>query len=337
MGQIGWACENFTGEADRGNGVGDDALSWSIDGYRKLRWHGGLSSKWPIGNWKIGDVVCCAVDIDNRAMRFALNGQWSNNGDDTAFSAFTFKDGSGIAPAVSFGNGQRLRMNLGAPGTPLKFTPPSPHYAAVWEAYGTPANVSKGTPFGRKLHWAESTAAGAESAPATRTGRPGESNESSTAVATICEILASEKVRSSISKALAQDSVSEALQAILIASVKAPDQLGVVITSQLAHITPVYLTLMSECPEILAAVPGLMALVVIVVGHARVGVSDVKEVDVGRNRLLPILADCGVVIADSEGNSASNSASSSASNSVSSTHKFIKKPHQRLALKVLPN
>merc|ERR1712005_86580 len=127
------------------------------------------------------------------------------------------------------------------------------------EAYGTPANVSKGTPFGRKLHWAESTAAGAESAPATRTGRPGESNESSTAVATICEILASEKVRSSISKALAQDSVAEALQAILIASVKAPEQLGVVMTSQLAHITPVYLTLMSECPEILAAVPGLMA------------------------------------------------------------------------------
>merc|ERR1711871_1239979 len=71
--------------------------------------------------------------------------------------------------------------------------------------------------------------------------------------------LANQKVRSSISKALAQDSVSEALQAILIASVKAPDQLGVVITSQLAHITPVYLTLMSECPEILAAVPGLMA------------------------------------------------------------------------------
>merc|ERR1711975_201671 len=43
------------------------------------------------------------------------------------------------------------------------------------------------------------------------------------------------------------------------ASVKAPEQLGVVMTSQLAHITPVYLTLMSECPEILAAVPGLMA------------------------------------------------------------------------------
>merc|ERR1711871_322311 len=72
-------------------------------------------------------------------------------------------------------------------------------------------------------------------------------------------ILANEKVRSSISKALAQDSVAEALQAILIASVKAPEQLGVVMTSQLAHITPVYLTLMSECPEILAAVPGLMA------------------------------------------------------------------------------
>jgi len=257
--QIGWACENFTGEADRGNGVGDDALSWSIDGYRKLRWHGGLSSKWPIENWKIGDVVCCAVDIDNRVMRFALNGQWSSNGDDTAFSGFTFKDGSGIAPAVSFGNGQRLRMNLGAPGTPLKFTPPSPHYAAVWEAYGTPANVSKGSPFGRKVHWTESTAAGAESTPATRTGRPGESNESNAAIATISEILASEKVRSSISKALAQDSVAEALQAILIASVKAPEQLGIVITSQLAHITPVYLTLMSECPEILAAVPGLMA------------------------------------------------------------------------------
>merc|ERR1712054_704561 len=120
--QIGWACDDFTGEADRGNGVGDDSLSWSIDGYRKLRWHGGLSSPWPIQKWNAGDVVCCAVDIDNRVMRFALNGQW-------------------------------LRMNLGAPGTPLKFGPPSPHYAAVWDAYGTPANISKGDKFGRKLQW----------------------------------------------------------------------------------------------------------------------------------------------------------------------------------------
>jgi len=256
--QIGWACDDFTGEADRGNGVGDDSLSWSIDGYRKLRWHGGLSSPWPIQKWNAGDVVCCAVDIDNRVMRFALNGQWSNSGEDTAFSGFTFKDGSGISPAVSFGDGQRLRMNLGAPGTPLKFGPPSPHYAAVWDAYGTPANISKGDKFGRKLHWSEAATAAA-AAPATRTGRPGESSRNHAAVEAISEILANQKVRSSISKALAQDSVAEALQAILIASVKAPEQLGVVMTSQLAHITPVYLTLMSECPEILAAVPGLMA------------------------------------------------------------------------------
>merc|ERR1719240_2301340 len=150
-------------------------------------------------------------------------------------------------------------MNLGAPGTPLKFGPPSPHYAAVWDAYGTPANISKGDKFGRKLHWSEAAATAAAAAPATRTGRPGESSRNHAAVEAISEILANQKVRSSISKALAQDSVAEALQAILIASVKAPEQLGVVMTSQLAHITPVYLTLMSECPEILAAVPGLMA------------------------------------------------------------------------------
>merc|ERR1712164_42559 len=76
----------------------------------------------------------------------------------------------------------------------------------------------------------------------------------------VCELLADVKVRSSISKALSNESVAEALQAILIASVHSPDSVGEVVASQMVHIAPVYFQLVSECPEILAAVPALSRL-----------------------------------------------------------------------------
>merc|ERR1712159_875892 len=120
----------------------------------------------------------------------------------------------------------------------------------IWGAYGTGANTAGAEP-NRPAHWESS---------APPTGGPGESVQADPAVSTVCELLADVKVRSSISKALSNESVAEALQAILIASVHSPDSVGEVVASQMVHIAPVYFQLVSECPEILAAVPALSRL-----------------------------------------------------------------------------
>lgn len=250
--QIGWATDLFTGNADAGEGVGDDASSWAIDGYRQARWHKGIRTPWNIGPWRAGDVVCCAIDLNNSIMRFALNGNWSDQ--DAPFYGFNIPSDHGVAPAASFSRNEKLRFNFGAPGTPFKYGPPSTsedtEYLAIWEAYGTNANTVRAEPT-RPAHWESSTPP---------TGRPGESTQTDPAVSTVCELLADVKVRSSISKALSNASVAEALQAILIASVHSPDSIADVVASQMIHIAPVYFQLVAECPEVLAAVPALSRL-----------------------------------------------------------------------------
>merc|ERR1712187_37289 len=59
-----------------GTGVGDDAESWGTDGLRHMLWHDGESNgKWP-RNWKEGDIIGLAIDIDACVMQFSLNGDW---------------------------------------------------------------------------------------------------------------------------------------------------------------------------------------------------------------------------------------------------------------------
>ena len=62
--QVGWVDALFTGSADKGEGVGDDVHSWAFDGYRRYRWHRD-SDSWG-KKWRVGDVLGCAIDIDNR-------------------------------------------------------------------------------------------------------------------------------------------------------------------------------------------------------------------------------------------------------------------------------
>ena len=62
--QVGWADGFFSGNADRGEGVGDDVFSWAFDGHRKLRWH---RDSLDCGTkWRAGDVIGCAIDLDDR-------------------------------------------------------------------------------------------------------------------------------------------------------------------------------------------------------------------------------------------------------------------------------
>merc|ERR1712188_255098 len=95
--QIGWADTKFEGNSNVGEGVGDDSHSIAYDGKRKLKWHNGRSQ--PFGDrWKAGDVVCCAANLDDGVVQFALNGKWNDRS--TASDSLIFHDG--LMPAASF-------------------------------------------------------------------------------------------------------------------------------------------------------------------------------------------------------------------------------------------
>jgi len=69
--QIGWVTSKFEPHSDS-DGVGDDLNSWAYDGHRGLKWHSGSQSYG--ARWSVGDIVGCALDLDERTMRFYLNG-----------------------------------------------------------------------------------------------------------------------------------------------------------------------------------------------------------------------------------------------------------------------
>ena len=104
--QIGWADDAFT--TSPGNGVGDDAHSWGVDGVRIQKWHnGGVTGeggKYGLA-WKVGDVVGLAADLDGRTIAFSLNGSWA------APMGVAFTDVAvqgGLRPALTLGC---VRMN----------------------------------------------------------------------------------------------------------------------------------------------------------------------------------------------------------------------------------
>lgn len=121
-----------------GNGVGDDENSWAYDGSRQQKWHGGseyYGQYWSSGKLipstlfcfsllffefvlsflylflliplLKGDIIGCAVDLDNKKMNFFRNG--SDMG--VAYEGFNF--GDGLSPAASFSNGQSMTFNFG--------------------------------------------------------------------------------------------------------------------------------------------------------------------------------------------------------------------------------
>ncbi len=107
--QIGWADAAFQGDADNGDGVGDGPHSWAFDGWRECKWHG-LDVRWGAA-WKVGDVVGCMVDFDERKLSFALNGFNEEIGMGVAFDSFTCT--GGLYPCASFNRDERLQFNFG--------------------------------------------------------------------------------------------------------------------------------------------------------------------------------------------------------------------------------
>jgi len=61
--QFGFVSEEFSSyQHYSGEGVGDDADSWGVDGHRRKLWHDGPSDGFN-GTWSKGDVVSLAVDL----------------------------------------------------------------------------------------------------------------------------------------------------------------------------------------------------------------------------------------------------------------------------------
>ena len=90
LAQFGWGDRDFEPNSESGDGTGDDEHSWAYDGHRTAKWHDG-STTWG-KSWSSGQVVGCAVDLDNRKMYFSLDGDFSAPMGE-AFQNFDFQGG----------------------------------------------------------------------------------------------------------------------------------------------------------------------------------------------------------------------------------------------------
>lgn len=109
--QLGWCTLNCRFSQEEG--VGDTADSYAYDGSRLRKWN---VRTFKYGEaWLTGDVISCAIDLDNGHLEFFRNGH-------SMGIAFTnVKTGPGYAyfPAFSLSMEENVQVNFGA--TPLKF------------------------------------------------------------------------------------------------------------------------------------------------------------------------------------------------------------------------
>ncbi|VDO40897.1 unnamed protein product [Haemonchus placei] len=99
--------------------LGHDDHGYAFDGYLGRKWHQGGESYGK--EWKIGDVVGCFLDLNDRTISFSLNGELllDPSGSEMAFDNVIC--GDGLVPAMSLGSGQRGRLNFGQQSNSLKF------------------------------------------------------------------------------------------------------------------------------------------------------------------------------------------------------------------------
>ena len=108
-----------------GEGVGDDAHSWAVDGTRQRKWQNG-DQVWKC-KWQDGDVIGLACDLEKMQMQVSLNGSFAvPNG--VVFELAPDAVGDGLFAAFS-GKIGKVRFNLG--DARFRHEPP----AADFQAY----------------------------------------------------------------------------------------------------------------------------------------------------------------------------------------------------------
>eukprot|EP00934_Nitzschia_sp_Nitz4_P000676 Nitzschia sp. Nitz4//scaffold140_size61219//16450//18078//NITZ4_006435-RA/size61219-processed-gene-0.44-mRNA-1//1//CDS//3329536212//676//frame0 len=109
LSQIGWASlmgnECFQPNNDLGDGVGDDAFSFAVDGSRGLKFHSGKEEKFNI-EWKEGDRLGCWLNKETGEVSFSVNGKDAG----IAFVADSALR-KGLIPAFSCNQGQILHLH----------------------------------------------------------------------------------------------------------------------------------------------------------------------------------------------------------------------------------
>merc|ERR1712196_504865 len=266
--QIGWCDKKFEGNSNCGEGVGDDEHSIAYDGKRKLKWHNGRAQ--PFGErWKAGDVVCCAADLDQGVVKFALNGQWDESS--TAFSSLVFHDG--LMPAASFSKGEKLCFNFGSAPSGFVYSPPSDEYLPVYIAQGNMDTMKKM----EKMMQGKATKYGGGNAgfrkqssiPNMPPPPPYSSSKSNHGISRedgtesvkekFIRLLLKDDVRQALSRFLAQPEVVLVVQQLLVALYSGTFHR---MQEHISRIIPLLLKLGSEAPALLGLIPMLKEICV---------------------------------------------------------------------------
>ena len=122
--------ERVLGASDKK--VGDDSLSWAVDGENQYTKHKGERGEYKCDQWKEGDVIGLACDLDKMEMLVSLNGSYeAPHG--CIFTLAPDAVGDGLFAAFS-GRRGKVRYNLGE--TPFKHAPPSADYV-TFSAFDT--------------------------------------------------------------------------------------------------------------------------------------------------------------------------------------------------------
>ena len=72
--QLGWIGTVVRCDQESGDGVGDDQVSWGVDGIRLKKWAGGDTPYRTARKWRDGDVIGCAADLRAAPL---LRAEWS--------------------------------------------------------------------------------------------------------------------------------------------------------------------------------------------------------------------------------------------------------------------
>ena len=104
---------------------GGDDSSWAVDGVRQQAWHK-LDGKTYACEWKAGDVVGLACDLEAMQVLVSVNGSFdAPNG--LVFQLDANAAEAGLFPAFT-GSSGTVRCNFGA--RPWRHQPPSPAFTA---------------------------------------------------------------------------------------------------------------------------------------------------------------------------------------------------------------
>ncbi len=111
--------------AKSGDGVGDDAHFWAVDGARQLKWSNGEEPY--TCTWQAGDVIGLACDLDAMQIHVSVNGSFAApNG--VVFELAPDAVGDGLFAALTGSRG-KVCFNLGE--ADFRHAPP----AADFQAY----------------------------------------------------------------------------------------------------------------------------------------------------------------------------------------------------------